>query len=571
MRMIYLFFALGLASNVFASIQVTWADLKTISKNVDGSYTTLAWDSWLFSDTFAARPAEDHYMLIEMTVSTPIDVDLRWMDENDQHGAERTFTFRINQVDTPVLTVLDLDVFGTFSSMKVLRLDPGNDAGVTFALHRLEFVSAGQLPSEFVTELVDFKGYTSKLHYQPGELIEYRATLLADSYPTRNSAKRLTANIVDSGGTVVASQVQQYALPGIVQMKEIYGVINPAVDLSPGQYRLETVSLDLLSGLELTSSHEFGVQSDTDPFIYETPFKFVKDFSILQDQGGLWHIFSITGDLFEGHDWQPDGNERTFSHGTSSDLRHWEYHPTVLSISENNYPDGNGKYEDRNIWAPHVIEHNGTYYMFYTSVNKYVSQSISVATSTDLFNWTEHGQNPVVTLENAGWALWQRSGWGDCRDPAVLEDSGTYYMYFTAQTTSGGGAVAVCESSDLINWTTPTIAVNGINAMESPQVWKEGSTYFMMTSSTGVGVWKSTSPDSGWSATSFPRPPIQAWENYVPTSGSYAEEVAPFGTNNSLMASLTWRLWGNSIYISKIITDGTGKPTGYESPFILGE
>ena len=568
MRIIYLVCMLGLASNALASVDVKWEQFKGIDQ---GEYcTTTEDDPWMISSPFDTPPADHHYLLVEMSVSKPVNVELRWLNDDDRFDGNCMLSFSINQINTPVLKVVDLDRFGGFHSLNMFRLDPGNGAGVKFRIQGMEFVPVEKVPSELFAELIEFRGYTSKLHYLPGELIEYRSTLLSRNYPVRHSAKLLTANIVNSEGQVVASHFQQYALPEVSRMKELYGVIKPNADLKPGKYRLETVSRDLLTGLELRASHAFGILSDADPFIYETPFKFVKDFSIIRDQEGLWHIFSITGDFFEGHDWQPDGNERTFSHGTSRDLRHWEYHPPVLSISENDYPDGNGKYEDRNIWAPHVIHHKGTYYMFYTSVNKQVSQSISLVTSKDLFNWKKHDKNPVVTLEGAEWASWRRDGWADFRDPAILKDGDTFYMYCTVYAKDGRGTVSVCKSRDLFNWTTPTIAAVGKPAMESPMVWKKGGHYYMTTSSTGAGVWTSDRPDTGWVEVDFPRPPVQTLEKYVPTSVSYAEEVVPFDDESQLMASITWRLWGNSIYLSKIISDKEGQPIRYESPFMIG-
>ena len=567
MRIIYLISLLGLASLGFASVDVEWEQFKGVDKGE--CCTTTEDDPWMISSPFDTPPADHHYLLVEMIVSKPVTVELRWLNDDAHYDANCLLSFSINQVNTPVLKVIDLNELDTFHSLNMLRLDPGAGAGVNFKIHSLQFVPAEEVPSELLAGLIEFRGYTSKLHYLPGELIEYRATLLSRNYPVRNSAKLLTANIVNSEGQVMASHFQQYALPEVSRMKELYGVIKPNVDLTPGKYRLETVSRDLLTGLELTSSHPFGILSDDDPYIYETPFKFVKDFSIIRDQEGLWHIFSITGDFFQGHDWQPDGNERTFSHGTSRDLRHWDYHPPVLSISENDYPDGNEKYEDRNIWAPHVIYHEGTYYMFYTSVNKHVSQSVSLATSKDLFNWKKHDKNPIVRLEDAEWASWRRDGWADFRDPAILKDGDTFYMYCTVHAKDGRGTVSVCKSRDLFNWTTPTIAAVGKPAMESPFVWKQGGHYYMTTSSTGGGTWKSSYPDKKWVNVGFSRPPLPTMEKYVPTSVSCAEEVVPFGDGNLLMASLTWRYWGNSIYLSKIISDKDGQPTRYESPFVL--
>lgn len=568
MRVIDLCLALGLTLQVCASADINWTELKGIEKQ-DGGYATTGEDPWLFSAPFSPPPKDHHFLLVRMQTSGPIHVELRWLNDQKNFDKRCTLTFRINQVNTPVLKVLDLDKFGGFRSLDRFRLDPGNHPGVRFQLLSLDFVPRDKIPAEHLSDLLAFRGYTSKLHYLPGELIEYKAVLLAKYYPDRTSAKLLTLRILDDKGKVMATHRQQYGLPGIYRIKELHGTLKPGKDLNPGRYRLEAVSRDLKNGFTLGATHDFGVLSGHDPYIYETPFKFVKDFSIIRDQTGLWHIFSITGDFFEGHDWQPDGNERTFSHGTSRDLRHWKHHPPVLSISDASYPDGKGKFEDRNVWAPHVVHHDGTYYMFYTSVNKHVSQSISLATSKDLFQWKKHPRNPVVTLEDAQWARWTRTGWADARDPAILKDGGRFYLYFTAHARDGGGAVGVCKSTDLIHWTTPGLALRGRHAMESPQVWKQGGRYFMTTSAAGSGVWESNKPDAGWRQVDFPRPPVQAWDRYVKTSASYAEEVAPLDGKSKVMAGLTFRYWGNSIYISRIIADKAGKPIGYESPFAL--
>jgi hypothetical protein len=151
----------------------------------------------------------------------------------------------------------------------------------------------------------------------------------------------------------------------------------------------------------------------------------------------------------------------------------------------------------------------------------------------------------------------------------VLTDNGKFYIYVTADANSGEdrGAVAVAESDDLIHWKNPQIAVRGKIASESPQVWKSGDTYYMVTSSHGAATYSSKNPVTGWEPTPFPRAPIWETEHYVPTSGGYAEEVARMDDGSIIFAALTWRLWGNSIYIYKMKTDKNGNPTGYESPF----
>ena len=209
--------------------------------------------------------------------------------------------------------------------------------------------------------------------------------------------------------------------------------------------------------------------------------------------------------------------------------------------------------------------------MFYTSINSHVSQSISLATSKDLFNWAKHEGNPVATLEGVDWADWHRDSWADGRDPAVLIDGDKFYLYFTAHKAGGGldGAVAVMESDDLIHWSNPQVAVNFKHALESPQVWKGGDKYYMTTSATGHGQWVSENPATGWKPAEFARPEISGFEKYVDTSGSYAEEVVRMDDGTLIMASCTFRYWGNSIYLFKVNEDETGKPVNYESPFVL--
>jgi len=548
-----------------------WEQFHNINKTTAGWQTTGP-DPWMASAILDKPvPPEDSYLLLELTTSRPTKMQLFWRKANQSWQAEHIINFNIPACSTPAIYAVDLGAMGTFQGTEAIRLDPANDKGLTFQLKNLQFVPLSQVPAEKLPDLIQFRCFTSKLHYQPNQPIEYRATLIARNYPNRQSSKILQARLYDANDTLVGSDLQHFGLLPTYQIKELHGSIHISKPLKPGRYRLRTTCTDQQTNLTLEASHTFGIHGTDDPYLYETPFKFVKDFSVIRDTEGLWHIFSITGELAAGHDWQLDGQERTFSHGTSRDLRHWNYHKPVLSISDATYPDGRGKYKNRNVWAPHVIRHKDTYYMFYTSVNEYVSQSISLATSPDLFHWQDYAQNPVFTLEDAGWALWRRDGWADCRDPMVLVDGNDFYLYVTAQAKKGHerGIVAVAHSNDLIHWDNPQIAVRGNIISESPQVWKEKGRYFMTTSSHGAATYVSEHPAVGWKRIDFPRPDIQKAERYVQTSGSYAEEVVRLKDGSLMMAALTFRYWGNSIYFFHVKTDDSGLPTGYESPFDL--
>jgi len=561
---------LGLAGCTSAAVP-KWQELRNIEQTAEGFVTTGP-IPWLLSEPFSPIvPQEKCYLLIEMTASLPMKVQFRWLAPGDDYSLDRLITFDVPAGDKPVMKLLDMNSNGVFKGLQTFRFDPINESSLNFKIHKLQFVTLSQVPAQFLPELIKFRCYTSKLHYQPAERIEYCVSLTAKNYPQRESSKILQVDIVNDKGLKAASKTLHYGLPMAYNIKELYGSFALPAALKPGKYTLKAASVDQLTKMTLSAEHQFGVQGPNDPFVCETPFKFLKDFTIIQDQDGLFHLFSITGEFFAGHDWMPAGNERTFSHSTSRDLRNWTYHPPVISISDKSYPDGNGKFKDRNVWSPHVIFHDGTYYMFYTSVNRHVSQSMSLATSKDLFEWKDYENNPVLAPEDAGIFNWHRNQWADCRDPMVFKDNGKFYVYLTAAAADGDpkGTVLVAESDDLLHWSNPQIAVRSTPSMESPQVWKMGDTYYMTTSALGAGLWTSKSPTAGWQRCTIERPPIQKLESYVPTSPSYAEEVIRLKDGSYLIAGLTWRHWGNSIYFFRMETDDSGKLIGYKSPFKL--
>jgi hypothetical protein len=532
-----------------------------------GGYEVTGGDPWLLSENIVPTVgAERSYLKLTYKASKPATFFAYWWKNGEELSFLKMITFPLAQSETPTEMYVDLDKYGRFHGTDTLRIGPTGDKELVFDINDIDFITREQAPSDQLTHLIDFHCYTSKLHFQPGEIIEYKADLLAKNYPEKRSVKNLTVQIIDSAGKTVAESSQFYELHEVTDYKEIYGFFNLKKDLPAGKYELRARSVDQMTDFTLSANHIFSVIDANAPYIYETPFKYVKDFTITREPNGLWHIFSITGPFYAGHDWIPAGHERAFSHGTSMDLRNWNYHPPVLSISDAKYPDGNGFFENHGIWAPHIVSHKGIYYMFYTSVNNRVSQSISLATSKDLFEWTKYDKNPILTLENIKGLHWQRNGWADCRDPMVFSDNNKFYLYVTAHIPEGTerGAVVVAESNDLVSWHNPRVAVRGIASMESPQVWKEKGHYFMTTSALGAGTFISDSPVTGWKKHAFPRPSIQQHEKFVPTSSSYAEEAIRLDDGSLIMAGLTWRLWGNSIYIFEVCSDANGVPTNYQ-------
>lgn len=553
---------------VVASAGEPWEELRSIEKT-DSGYRIVNVHAWMMAPPLPEPiPAEHQVVLVDIRASQNVSFQLYWRGAAQPLSEARVARLHAATSADYVTVAANLDEAGAFDGVTQYRLNVKGPKGMTFDVRNIRFVTLAQVPADLLPGLINLHCFTSKLHYLPGERIDYRATLMATCYPDRQSSKILNLAVEDASGQVVATAFQQYGIRASSRFKEIQGVLELDGALEPGGYKLKATSTDQRSGLVLTSEHAFGVLGPDDPYVCDTPFKFLKDFSMVRGPKGRYHIFSITGDLFGDHGWSSDGQERTFSHCSSADLRHWTMHPPVISISDKAYPDGNGRFKDRNVWAPHVIEHDGKYWMFYTSINQHVSQTISLATSKDLFEWTEYEGNPVFSLEERGVANFQRKGWADCRDPMVFVDGGKFYIYVTANAKGPGhcGAVVVAESEDLIHWMNAQVAVRAKVVSESPQVWKHGNTYCMTTSSVGANTYTSDHPMTGWTPGGFSRPDITKFEKYVHHSPSYAEEVIRLPDGGHLMAALTFRWYGNSIYLLRIQTE-SDRPVGYESVF----
>ena len=144
----------------------------------------------------------------------------------------------------------------------------------------------------------------------------------------------------------------------------------------------------------------------------------------------------------------------------SSNLRQWEALGTALTTRTA---------EDQSmVWAPHVVETKGTYYMFYTGVNTpkegHWCQRILVASSrtpavakswqrcNDIQFMVEGKVQSWFRPTHAG-AVWTNNAWADCRDPMVLEHNGLWHMFYTGRD-AGFGICGVATAPAILGpWT----------------------------------------------------------------------------------------------------------------------
>lgn len=187
----------------------------------------------------------------------------------------------------------------------------------------------------------------------------------------------------------------------------------------------------------------------------------LKDSAIIE-RDGVWHVFSI-------HDCSPlvpscTTPSQGFRHYSSVDMFTWTDHGFVLP------PTGTGA-EATEVWAPSIVERDGTYYMFYTGVARNAQnvlvQSIVFATSTDLMSWTRPISNVALNCDTISWAYWNTSDPYDgaaCRDPHIHwnASSSVWVMTYSTRLPDDGTTapwfvhpmvIAMAVSTNLTDWT----------------------------------------------------------------------------------------------------------------------
>jgi hypothetical protein len=198
----------------------------------------------------------------------------------------------------------------------------------------------------------------------------------------------------------------------------------------------------------------FAVQGRAHAGVMVPPFPYLaKDFAFVyaNDQ---FHIFYIRHSIFAAD----DSTERDFGHAVSSDLVNWTQMDSVLRVRP-------GKWDNLHVWAPCVIAREDTFYMYYTGVTEIPGvanhvQSIGLAVSTDLLNWTR-ADSPVLACGQIPWALCDSlDATTSLRDPFVMDDPaapGHLLMYYTAVLASD-----------------PTQLIAGLAASDGdPRIWHD--------------------------------------------------------------------------------------------------
>ena len=177
----------------------------------------------------------------------------------------------------------------------------------------------------------------------------------------------------------------------------------------------------------------------------------IADHCWVEDAGGTFHLFFHTEtQLAPSH----------IDHYTTHDFQSLSYVGTALDVVP-------GAWDTDGLWAPHIVRHDGVYYMFYTGIQgrgAAAVQRTGIATSTDLYQWTRLPVNRCPDTAGDGcvyecaepWTTFSENGEYDrqCRDPFVMWDERNqrWLMFNTAKSLNTAGVVTVAAAANLTDW-----------------------------------------------------------------------------------------------------------------------
>lgn len=198
---------------------------------------------------------------------------------------------------------------------------------------------------------------------------------------------------------------------------------------------------------------------------------YVKDFCLLE-QDGIFHLFHIAGT--PGVSCCLPGNELWFGHATTRDFCSWDTLEPCFYVAP-------GAWDGGHVFAPYVVAHCSTFWMFYTGCAIDNTQRIGIAVSEDLHHWRRLFDQPVIRPEIYPWAFCPTSGGSACRDAHVSRWNDTFSLYYTAVTADGRACVARASSRNLLQWNDegPAYISNGLLHCESSNVQEIDGRYLL--------------------------------------------------------------------------------------------
>lgn len=164
----------------------------------------------------------------------------------------------------------------------------------------------------------------------------------------------------------------------------------------------------------------------------------------------LFHLFYLNinaNEFWRRHNHnQRDQTEKIckeIGHAVSGNMVDWQALGPVVAFDHDWWDSGGVAEAD-------VIYHDGRYYMIYAGMIHGAGDTVCLATSDDLSQWTVHPDNPVFTPDPS-WSTWDRGTYTRSTPHGVYRIGDEYYIYLTTQTRESA-AIGAAKSKNLIDW-----------------------------------------------------------------------------------------------------------------------
>jgi predicted GH43/DUF377 family glycosyl hydrolase len=126
----------------------------------------------------------------------------------------------------------------------------------------------------------------------------------------------------------------------------------------------------------------------------------------------------------------------------STDLMNWQIDPPCL------LPQEGADWERGGLYKPCLVEHNGTFYLFYNAktAGKPWREQTGVATSTDLKTWQRYPSNPIIPNGPSG-------SWDEifASDPCVLQAGNEWAFFYYSLDAKGKARDLLATGPDLFH------------------------------------------------------------------------------------------------------------------------
>ena len=401
--------------------------------------------------------------------------------------------------------VVDLPAGGR-GKLKVVALDP-SDPDSSRVVESNEVTYNGGVSGGYPPTIL----HASSVH----QSLQLRVTAVGSGL---NSAGSMSVVAHDSSWTLPLTITAQSdrELTGVASVAALLPACQAAIGSESGAVSAASLAADEEPALDPQScSAQFFEDllppPPTDEYaIQPKDFAFARGFVDQSSDRYALHLFYIRHSMYT---MPADLNEKNIGHTWTTDFNSWYPNPTdttALTVRPL-------KFDELHVWAPTIVQHGPTFYMFYTGVRKDPGgernhQRIGLATSTDLDTWTP-GDAPVLTAPDVFWASKDPPTYDgqQLRDPFVMADPvnpGQWLMYFVAVDSLRYPqmAVGVARSfGDFSQWIADDYPLRGTQkntslastigptvAVESPHVFRRNGRWWLPYSVNGYNVFFET-------------------------------------------------------------------------------